>query len=150
MSETAVPTLDELAAAPERAGDLPVQIVAALLVKLVGIQTTLLGRLIVGSASESTTRSPGILLTIEEVAKRLDIEKDFAYELARRGELPVIRVGKKYLRVAPAALEKCLSQWRVDGGLSMQYSRRRKRGRGDRRGTTSDSEAIRMDAGPTG
>ena len=128
MSEPPVPTLDELAATPERAEDLPVQIVAALLVKLVGVQTTLLGRLIGSSAAESANNSPEKLLTIEEVAKRLDIEKDFAYELARRGELPVIRVGKKYLRVAPAALEKCLSQWRVDGGLASVYSRARKRG----------------------
>jgi excisionase family DNA binding protein len=46
-------------------------------------------------------------LTIPEVAKRLGISRTLAYEAARRGELPVIRIGKRVL-VPAGALERLL------------------------------------------
>ena len=49
------------------------------------------------------------LLTIPEVATRLRIPRQHAYELARRGELPSVRFGK-YVRVRPADLETWIAR----------------------------------------
>lgn len=46
--------------------------------------------------------------TIEDAAQRLKIGRNQAYEAARRGELPVIRIGRRYL-VPTAALDRMLS-----------------------------------------
>lgn len=46
--------------------------------------------------------------TIEAAAKRLRIGKNQAYEAARKGELPVIRIGRRGL-VPTAALDRLLS-----------------------------------------
>jgi excisionase family DNA binding protein len=46
-------------------------------------------------------------LTVEEAAKELGISKASAYEAARTGELPTIRIGKRIL-VPVAALERML------------------------------------------
>lgn len=50
-------------------------------------------------------------LLIDEVAKRIRISKNRAYELARRGVLPHFRVGRS-VRVDEEALE----QWLANGG----------------------------------
>lgn len=50
-----------------------------------------------------------LCLTLPEVAERLGISRNFAYELARRGEIPVIRFGKRLL-VPRIALEKRLEE----------------------------------------
>lgn len=47
-------------------------------------------------------------LTIPEVADRLGISRNAAYEAARRGEIPTIRLGK-LLRVPRAQLERLLA-----------------------------------------
>ena len=47
-------------------------------------------------------------LTVTEVARCLGIGRNSAYEAIARGEIPVIRVGKRLL-VPKAALEKMLS-----------------------------------------
>ena len=46
-------------------------------------------------------------LTIPETAKRLGIGRNQAYEAAKRGEIPTIRLGKRIL-VPRAALERLL------------------------------------------
>jgi excisionase family DNA binding protein len=48
-------------------------------------------------------------MTVPEVAKLLGISRNFAYELARRGEIPVIRFGKRIL-VPRIALENKLGE----------------------------------------
>jgi excisionase family DNA binding protein len=45
--------------------------------------------------------------TIEAAAKRLRIGRNQAYEAAQRGEIPVIRIGRRYL-VPTAALDRML------------------------------------------
>jgi excisionase family DNA binding protein len=55
----------------------------------------------------STDTSPKTL-TIEEAAKVLRISRASAYEAARRGELPTVRIGKRLL-VPQAALDRLLS-----------------------------------------
>jgi len=49
-----------------------------------------------------------LTFTVEETAKLLGIGRNSAYEAVARGEIPVIRVGKRLL-VPKAALEKLLS-----------------------------------------
>lgn len=46
--------------------------------------------------------------TIEEAAKVLGIGRNQAYEAARRGDLPTLRIGKRIL-VPVAALERLLA-----------------------------------------
>ncbi len=48
------------------------------------------------------------VLTIEEVASLLRIGRTGAYEAARRGELPIVRLGRRML-VPRAALDKLLN-----------------------------------------
>lgn len=54
------------------------------------------------------------LLTIPEVASRLRISRNLAYELAARGELPHIRLGR-VIRVPRAALEDWIAASTVQG-----------------------------------
>jgi excisionase family DNA binding protein len=48
-----------------------------------------------------------LTLSVPEAAEALGIGRSLAYDLARRGELPVIRLGRR-LVVARPALEKML------------------------------------------
>jgi excisionase family DNA binding protein len=50
-----------------------------------------------------------LVYDIAEAAKILGIGRNAAYEAAKRGELPVVRVGK-LLRVPKAALHRMLEQ----------------------------------------
>lgn len=54
------------------------------------------------------------VLTIEEAAKLLRIGRSAAYEAARRGEIPVIRLGRS-LRVPRHRLEAMLGSINGDG-----------------------------------
>ena len=56
-------------------------------------------------ASHSSRRT----ITIPEVAKLLGIGRNQAYEAARRGEIPVIKIGKRLL-VPLVALERMLQE----------------------------------------
>jgi excisionase family DNA binding protein len=47
-------------------------------------------------------------LTVGETAHRLGISRALAYKAAQRGELPVIRIGRRYL-VLKAQLERILA-----------------------------------------
>ena len=49
------------------------------------------------------------MLTIPQVAERLCVPTAYAYELARRGELPTVRLGKKYVRIPLASFERWLA-----------------------------------------
>ncbi len=47
-------------------------------------------------------------LTVAEAAKALGVGRNSAYEAVRRGDLPVIRLGRRYV-VPRAALERLLA-----------------------------------------
>ena len=49
-----------------------------------------------------------LTLSVEECAKRLGIGRNSAYEAVARGEIPIIRVGKRLL-VPKAQLDKLLA-----------------------------------------
>ncbi len=50
-----------------------------------------------------------LCMTIPEAARVLGVSRNFGYELARRGEIPVIRFGRRMV-VPRAALEKMLAK----------------------------------------
>ncbi len=54
-----------------------------------------------------TVQGERLTLTIEQAAKALCIGRGTAYEAARRGQLPTIRLGRRLL-VPRAALERLL------------------------------------------
>ncbi len=68
---------------------------------------------VVAPASRPAHGQPGgdrLTYTLTEAAERLGISRALAYEAARRGELPVCRIGRRML-VPRAALDRLL-----DGG----------------------------------
>ncbi|WOH55139.1 helix-turn-helix domain-containing protein [Bradyrhizobium sp. BWC-3-1] len=50
-----------------------------------------------------------LTITISEAAERLGVSRNTAYEAARRGDIPVIRIGKRFL-VPIAAFERLLAE----------------------------------------
>jgi len=64
-----------------------------------------------GSEAKSIER---LTLTVEEAAQLLGISRGLAYEMARCGKLPVVRLGRRLL-VSRGALERMLDQ-PGDGG----------------------------------
>jgi excisionase family DNA binding protein len=56
---------------------------------------------------KADTPDERLTLTIAETAKRLGIGKNQAYEAAKRGEIPTVKIGKRIL-VPVAALERKL------------------------------------------
>ena len=54
------------------------------------------------------TSEQRLTMTIEEAAERLGIGRNQAYEAARRGDIPAVRIGRRLL-VPIAALERKLS-----------------------------------------
>ena len=56
-----------------------------------------------------TIESAPLVLTVEETAKLLRIGRSAAYDAARRGEIPAVRIGRS-LRVPRHALEAMLAE----------------------------------------
>ena len=54
-----------------------------------------------------TQNSTGLTATVEETAEMLGISRNAAYEAARRGEIPTIKIGRRVL-VPRAALDRML------------------------------------------
>jgi excisionase family DNA binding protein len=67
-------------------------------------------------------QEPDHLLTVPQVAKVLAVGEAHAYELVRRGVLPSIQVGKKYVRVRRSAVDAFMIAGRVDNGLYQGYN----------------------------
>ena len=88
------------------------------------------------------------LLTIPQVAEQLAIPKARAYELARRGNLPIVRIGK-YIRIEASALATWISTHSevqgVDTRLYTEYSTPR-----DRQRTPAHPKATRTHTGGPG
>ena len=55
------------------------------------------------------TNESRLVYTVEEAGKLLGIGRSAAYEAARTGELPVIRIGRRWL-VSKQALDRMLSE----------------------------------------
>jgi len=52
----------------------------------------------------------GRLLTVDDVADLLGVPRTLVYSLARRGELPSVRIGARYIRFRTEALEAWVAQ----------------------------------------
>ncbi len=154
MSLTPIPTFDQLAADPARAASLPLEVVEALLSQCHVIEGALLTRLLAAQArADGQPEASGEgdrLLTIAEVADLLGVPKGYAYELARRGDLPTVRFGK-YVRVAISALREWVARHQekaLDKPLYKMYSRTK--GRDDWRGTSANSKTAEAHPGGLG
>jgi excisionase family DNA binding protein len=60
-------------------------------------------------------------LTVEEAARVLGIGRSAAYIAARRGDLPAIRIGRRYV-IPRVALERMLSEGRRDSSIRQSPS----------------------------
>lgn len=49
------------------------------------------------------------LLTAEDVAAILGVRDTFVYALARRGEIPTVRIGQRYVRFRAGAIEQWIA-----------------------------------------
>jgi len=72
---------------------------------LIGILAQLQAKAQLEMLSEQKTASDrdGGLLTMRQAAERLNVPESRAYELARQGKLPAVRIGK-YVRISTEAL----------------------------------------------
>jgi excisionase family DNA binding protein len=52
----------------------------------------------------------GALLTADDVAALLRVPRSLIYALVRRGELPAVRIGERYVRFREQAIERWLEQ----------------------------------------
>ncbi len=110
-SVTVVLTLDELAVTPERVRDLSPLEAAELLLRVVGLQTALLSRVLPAAPNEHATGATveDRLLTPQEAARRLGVSPRWLYRHAKR--LPFTRhLSRKALRFSAEGLEKYLRQ----------------------------------------
>jgi len=105
-------TLDALdkAIAGTLPGDRP-GLVVALAARLAQLGAGLAGGV---TTDKSLARRPSEeegerLLSLSEVAERLGVPEEHAREMGRRGLLPTVRVGKRYVRVRRSALEKWMA-----------------------------------------
>jgi len=66
------------------------------------------GRSRMGSEGNRAERNERLTLTIKEAARLLGISRGLAYEMARRGKLPVVRFGRRVV-IPKEALRKMLN-----------------------------------------
>jgi len=132
--------------------EIPVELVPAMIAKLAAIQgglaATMLAIRPVFRKETDAHANPKDLLTIPQVAKRLAISDCRAYELARQGKIPIVKVGK-YVRVEPAELAAWIIQHRgsgVDDRLYAAYSTSKH----DREGVPKASQTARLNPGRSG
>lgn len=150
MSRVPLPTVAELTQDPTRAEDLSPETARTLLLQLAPLQEALRLRALRppggpnGEAGGPT--EAGRYLTIPEVADRLRLAPSYVYQLARRGDLPTLRMGK-YVRVRPEDLrewEARLGKNPLDNVRSAMVQRTR-----SRRGTAPPAELPRPTTRPT-
>jgi excisionase family DNA binding protein len=79
-------------------------------------KATAWARLTAPQSPEPRTRNDDRLLTMPEVAGRLGITEHQAREMGRRGELPVVTVGMRAVRVSAHALAEWITA-RESGSL---------------------------------
>jgi excisionase family DNA binding protein len=63
----------------------------------------------------TTSTGGGRLLTADDVADVLGVPRTFVYALARRGALPTVRVGERYVRFRTQALDQWIEQQETNG-----------------------------------
>lgn len=94
----------------ERIETMPADQLPELVGELARMQAMVMARLCTPEAPRRTPREAN-LLTAADVAARLNVNVQRAYELLRNGTLPAVRIGRQ-VRTASADLEK----WIREGG----------------------------------
>lgn len=56
------------------------------------------------------------LLTVQEIANYLSVPKSFIYGKTRTGEIPTVRVGRKYCRFSLLAVKEWLKGQQQEAG----------------------------------
>jgi excisionase family DNA binding protein len=122
-----IPTLDAVATDPTLVHELSLEICAALATKAAAVVATLSGRILIASAAggDQGAGNDSPLLDIPTVAKLLRVPQSYAYELARRGELPTVKIGPKYVRVRADSLAAFIA--RREDGVSATMQRTSKK-----------------------
>jgi len=100
----AVPTLDELAANPERASALPAPVAEALQTKCLLVLNALWGRCLTARATTEVTAEPDRLLDVDAAAERLSVSKDWLYHHAR--QLPFVVRNGRLLRFSSHGIDR--------------------------------------------
>ena len=102
----------QILARPERAAEIALENIPAILGRLEQAQAALWTRIFTaGSARPDSQAAPAReeLLTVPEVAKRLRFTRAYLYEAVRRGDLDAVRKGK-YVRIRQADLDAWLGR----------------------------------------
>jgi len=105
---TSVPTLDALVRNPEGIAELDATTALALLVQLTSVQALLLAKAVAPMQNGHSDGGGDLFLTVKETARLLKVPQQFVYELARRNEIPTVKVGR-HIRVPRGALKKHLT-----------------------------------------
>ena len=105
ITPAAVPTLDELAADPDRACSLPATTLQALLCRCAALQPVLLGALLTASAQAGAPAAePDSLLDVATAATRLGVSRDWLYHHAR--QLPFVVRNGRLLRFSSHGIDR--------------------------------------------
>ena len=110
MNTSPVRQVSEMREAPneEMIQNVPVQELPSIIGELGRLQAIAYARLV--HQDKGLPKAHGNLLTLPQVAERLNLPPSRIYELARRhGGLPVIKIGK-YLRVLPSELDTWITR----------------------------------------
>ena len=110
MTLNSVPTLNEIAAHPERASDVPPAAAAALLVQLAGVQTALLTRLLAPADNGQAAPVEDRLLKAKEAAAQLGYSTDWLYRHADR--LPFVVRNGRQLRFSAHGIDRYIRERR--------------------------------------
>jgi excisionase family DNA binding protein len=155
MAESLTTDLAALVADPARVQDIPLDVIPTMLGELERLKAVLWTRLLGQALVQTTWQSQGLarenrLLSIPAVADLLGIPRGYAYELARRGQIPVIRFGR-YVRVSSVDFHEWLSHHRanpLDHQSYMVYKSGRRPD--DRKRAPTNQKAARVHTGGTG
>lgn len=102
-----------LAELPRTIAETPTEQLGAVIAQLAACQSTAATRLLNDlQCCDAERKTPlaehAPLLTISQVAERLNVPRSYAYELVRQQKLPAVRLGK-YVRVAQETLAKYIA-----------------------------------------
>lgn len=123
LSPPGTPPLVDLAADPPKAATLAPEAIPRLLGELERLKALLWGRMLnrLPTNNGVPLAEEDRLLTVPQVAELLAIPKGYVYKLARRGEIPIVRLGK-YVRVQPSDLDEWVGRHRQKGVDSQMYT----------------------------
>jgi len=113
-----------LLANPSQVDELALDRIPSLLGDLECLRARLWARMMIPRSSQTATTGDlkmTVLLDVPTAAARLHVPRSYVYELGRRGELPIVKVGAKYVRIRADDLEAWIV--RHKNGISERMQR---------------------------